>query len=206
MAATTYGAENLPVTLKTTTVVSEGVKVKTVEKVHDSASVPTHTIGTVVSGLRLSDFQNEPYGGGFTKQTVTYTGADSESLPAIPTTTYESQGTMVELDIRQHPDWDTKFKTHWDDAKGEFKLTSEYRGITSYIVGSVTVTKTEYFSSQPTDRYSSIGTLEVPGGGYSGTNKWLIIGTARRKVGEGLYSRETTYLYSAKGFSTDLYS
>jgi hypothetical protein len=201
---TTYGDANLPITLKTTTVVQEGLTTKTVEKVHDSDSIPAVTIGAVVSGLKIINYANEPYGAGLTKQTITYEGADSVGNP-LPSTTYDSQGSMVELDIRQHPDWATEFEPDWDADKGEFIPTSPYYGISSYIVGSVTVTKTEYFATQPTDRYEDIGTKETPGGGYTGTNKWLIIGTSRRKVGEALYTRETQYLYSAKGWNTTVY-
>lgn len=197
-----YGSSNLPVTVRTTTVVQDGLTTKTIEKVHSGSSVPTHTIGEALEGLKLVTFTNEPFGGGLIKQTTVYEGADSE----VPATTYESQGSAVELDIRQHPDFETKFKADWDAEKGEFKADSAYWGITSYLVGSVSVTKTTYHASQPTDDYADIGTLAAPGGGYSGTGKWLIIGTSRAKIGEGLYSKSTTYQYSAKGWDEDIYS
>lgn len=203
MAQHTYGSGSLPVTLKTTTVVQKGLQTKTVEKVHNSGAEPAQSIGAIVSGLKVINYTNEPYGGGFIKQTVVYEGAESEELPA---TTYESQGGAIELDIRQHPDWETTFKADWDENKGEFKPTSAYYGITSYLVGTVSVTKTEYFSSQPDDDYALIGTLAVPGGGYSGAGKWLIIGTSRSKQGEGLYTKQTTYQYSAKEWNADIYS
>lgn len=204
--ANAYGNSNLPVVQKTTIVIQKGLKTKTIETAHDSASVPVPTIGSIVSGLKIISYSNEPIGTGLIKQTVVYEGSDSDSTPSIPATTYESQGSMVEVDIRQHEDWATTFVSDWDNEKGEFKPDSEFFGITSFIMGSVTVTKSEYFSSNPSDRYADIGTLEVPGGGYSGTGHWLIIGTGRSKVGEGLYCRQTTYLYSSKAYNTLIYS
>lgn len=196
MAANTHGSASFPVTIKTTVVTTKDVKTTTTEKVYDSKPDDVALTDGVVS------FQTEPYGGGFYKQTVVTEANATQTLPA---TTYESQGSMTELPIQQHPDFDT-WSSEWDEAAGAFKSSSDKYGVTSYIVGSVTVTKTEYFATQPTDRYASVGTLEAPGGSYSGANKWLIIGTARRKVSDTLYTRETQYLYSAKGFDTDIYS
>jgi len=204
MAANTYGS--LPITIKTTTIVQNGLTQRIVETLHESASVPVVAINSVVSGLRVTSVQNDPETAGIVKQTVTYEGTTTSDLPTLPATTYESQGSMVELPIQQHPDWATTLKADWDEAKGEFKPTSAFYGMTSYIVGSVSVTRTEFFRSQPTDDYADIGTLETPGGGYTGTNKWLVISTSRRKLSEGLYSKEKTFLYSAKGWNTTIYS
>lgn len=205
MALNKHGDANFPVTQKTTTVVQNGLTTKTVETIHITSSLPAVTIGSISGGLRIVNYQNEGFGSGLSKQTIVYEGATTDSLPDVPETTYESQGSMVELPIQQHPDF-ASWSADWDEEKAAFKPTSTKYGVESYIVGSVTVNKTEYFRTLPSDRYASVGTLEAPGGGYSASGKWLIISTGRSKLQEGLYVRTTSYLYSAKTYDTDIYS
>ena len=165
----------------------------------------TPLIGTANGeGYKLVSAVQEQNDNETAKITLTWEAADATTFAEgtsnpIPGTTYDEQTSYVELDIRQHPDF-ASF-TGWDNENKEFTSTSKYYGITSYIVGSTTVTKTEYFGSQPASNYTSVGSLGTPGGGYSGAGKWLIIGSGRRKIGDNLYARETVYLYSAKGFN-----
>ncbi|MBE2181508.1 MAG: hypothetical protein IAE97_13665, partial [Chthoniobacterales bacterium] len=191
-----------PQTIKTVVTKTKELVSKQIETIYDT--LPSLSVGSMIDGLKVISINDEPFGVGTTKRTVIAEARNGDL--SVPTTTYDESTSYVELDIRQHPDWDSTFKDDWDSAKGEFKPESEYFGISSYIVGSTTVTKTEYFSTEPASRYSVVGKLEAPGGGYSGSNNWLIIGGNRRKIGEGLYSRETVYLYSAKGYNSDIYS
>lgn len=164
----------------------------------------TPSLGSTSESLPLISASQEQIPGNLCRITLIYetNNQDPESLPS---TTYDEQTSMVELPIQQHPSFGS-WSSQWDDEKGEFKSDSSKYGITSYIVGSTTVTKTEYFGSQPSSRYSEVGSLEAPGGGYGDSSKWLIIGGGRRKLGDGLYCRETVYLYSAKAYDADIYS
>lgn len=168
----------------------------------------TPKIGTESGGYTLTNAIQEQQDAETCKITLTWenTIADTEEGEDVPSDTYDEDTSYVELDIRQHPKWESDFQSHWDDDQGEFRSTSPYYGITSYIVGTTVVTKTQYFASQPASLYESVGTLSTPGGGFTGTNKWLIIGTSRRKVGDQLFVRETRYLYSAKEYNTTIYS
>lgn len=205
---TVFGS--LPVVLKRTTVRNtDGLYSTTTETVYETSSLPTLNVGDGVDGETVTTMENESYGLGLTKQTLTTetkSQIDSETgLEVVPSTTYDEQTSYVELDIRQHPDFTTLKATGWDEEKGEFLPTSEHYGITSYIVGSTQVTVTSYHRSQPSSSYTLVGTKAAPGGGFGGTNNWLVIGTSRRKVGENLYAKEIVYLYSAKGWSSAIY-
>ena len=149
-----------------------------------------------------------------------FIGAITESQPAgilyvtlnyeltftsVPATTYTEKSSAVELDIRQHPLFASTLSTYWDNERAEFKPDSPYYGITSYVVGSTSVVKTEYFADKPSAAYASIGTLSVPGGGYTGDGKWMIVGSTRGR-NNGFWTVETEYVYSAKGYNTTIYS
>ncbi len=203
-----YGT--LPVVIKrTTTRNSDGFYSTVTETVHATGSVPNTLAGDEIDSEIVTTVENETYGAGLTKQTITTETrslVDSESgLEQVPATTYDEQTSYVELDIRQHPNFSTLKATGWDDEKGEFLPTSPHYGVTSYIVGSTQVTVTSYHRSQPSSSYTMVGSRSAPGGGFGGANNWLVIGTSRRKVGENLYAKEIVYLYSAKGWSTAIY-
>lgn len=169
----------------------------------------TPLIGTTSNGYKLVSAVQEQGDNETCKLTLTWEKPNDtefgEENP-IPSTTYDEQTSYTELDIRQHPQFESIFSADWDDENNQFTSSSSLYGVTSYIVGSTVVTKTEYFGSQPSSVYASVGTLDTPGGGYGGAGKWLIIGSSRRKVGDNLYARETQYLYSAKSWNTDIYS
>lgn len=203
-----YGS--LPVVIKrTTTRNSDGFYSTVTETVHSSANVPNTSIGDDIDSEIVTTVENESYGAGLTKQTVT---TETRSLvdsttgvEQVPATTYDEQTSYVELDIRQHPNFSSLKATGWDEEKGEFLPTSPHYGVTSYIVGSTQVTVTSYHRSQPSSSYTLVGTKAAPGGGFGGANNWLVVGTSRRKVGENLYAKEIVYLYSAKGWDNAIY-
>lgn len=203
-----YGS--FPVVVKrTTSRNSEGLYSTVIETVYVSGTEPKNITGTSTDSGNVVTVENESYGPGLIKQTVT-TETKSEideqtGLEILPSTTFDEQTSYVELDIRQHPNFASLKATGWDDEKGEFLPSSPHYGITSYIVGSTQVTVTTYHRSQPSSSYALVGTKQAPGGGFGGTNNWLVIGTSRKKSGENLYAKEITYLYSAKGWSSDIY-
>lgn len=169
----------------------------------DNRATNTPALGSTSESMPLVSAGQEQLPGNIGRITLIYENTVID-VPSIPSTTYDEQTSSIELPIQQHPSF-ASWSADWDSEKDAFKPESDKYGVTSYIVGSTVVTKTEYFGSQPSSRYSDVGTLEVPGGGFGGSNQWLIIGTSRRKIGDGLYSRETQYLYSAKAYNTDIY-
>ena len=189
MAARTYGGSNLPVVVRTIVTTTKDTIVTQVETVHDDGAVPAATVDPGTYGI--TECYNEPLGGGFVKQRVTYTAANYTT--SAPATTYSSQGSQIDVPIEQHP----SYNPSWADSK---------KGVEAYSTGSTTVTKTQYFLSRPSDPYTSIGTLATPGGPYGSAGHWLIVGTAVSKISEGLYALATQYLYSSKPWDTDIYS
>jgi hypothetical protein len=170
----------------------------------------TPQIGSTNSGYILVSAVQEQGDNETCKITLTWekpndTTFDPETNP-IPGTTFDEQTSYTELDIRQHPLFESTLSEDWDEENNQFNSSSSFYGVTSYIVGSTVVTKTEYSGSLPASNYLMVGKLETPGGGYSGGNKWLVIGSSRRKIGDNLYARETQYLYSDKGWDTTIYS
>jgi hypothetical protein len=172
----------------------------------------TPLIGTTNGeGYKLISAQQEQGDNATAKITLTWEKADGTTFAEgtsnpIPATTYDEQTSYTELDIRQHPQFESTLSDDWDEDNNQFNSSSQWYGVTSYIVGSTVVTKTEYFGSQPPSNYQMVGKLDTPGGGYTGANKWLVIGSGRRKIGDNLYARETQYLYSDKGWDTTIYS
>jgi hypothetical protein len=196
----------LPVKIKETTTVDalQGKSTIVVETVYDAASVPVKALQTAYNGHLLVTYSNEPFGAGMTKQTCQYE-ASSAINGQIPATSYEEQASTIDLDIRQHPDFETKMKSYWDEEKGEFKPNNKFTGVTSYRVGTMEVAKTIYGTGMPSSDFSLLGKCQSPGGAYSGSRNWLVVSTQRAKVGEGLYSKTTTYLYSALEWDSDIY-
>lgn len=130
---------------------------------------------------------------------TTYTS----TATAIPATTYNEQSSQVEVPIQEHPNF-SDWAADWDDANQRFFPSSDKYGITSYIKGTTTVTVTSYFTSKPTDDRSNIGKIQSPGGDYSETNQWLLVGANRSKQGAN-WVMAKTYLYSATEWSSDIY-
>jgi hypothetical protein len=138
--------------------------------------------------------------GGLCEIVTTYTSPAT----TLPDTTYAEQSSQVEVDIREHPNF-SDWADDWDDENERFNLTSTKAGIKSYIKGTTTVTVTSYYNSMPSDDRANIGKIQTPGGSYSGTNSWLLVGANRSKQGP-IWVMSKTYLYSAKDWDTDIYS
>jgi len=132
--------------------------------------------------------------------TTTYTS----TATALPSTTYNEQSSQIEVPIQEHPnfgDW----AADWDSDNQRFIDSSDKAGIASYIKGTTTVTVTSYYTSKPTDDRSSIGKIQSPGGDYSESNQWLLVGANRSKQG-ATWVMQKTYLYSATEWNSDIYS
>jgi len=128
---------------------------------------------------------------------------DEQDLPVGSYTTYSESAAAAVVPITQHPDFETLSGTHgYDPTIG---LLGDRFGINIWYKPSVQVTKREFSTSNLTSRFEDIGTLETPGGGYGGANKWLVVGTTRSKAPDG-NTRETTYLHSAEPWPTDIYT
>lgn len=147
----------------------------------------------------LTDATQEQMQGGFCRLTLTYTA----SYTALPDTTYSEQTSQLEVPIQEHPNF-ADWEDDWDETEKAFKPGTDKYGITSYIKGSSTVTKVEYFSSRPSHRFDDVGTLDTPGGDYTGSNHYLIIGATRSKQGN-FWTVTTTYQYSKVEFNSDIY-
>jgi len=153
------------------------------------------------SNYLLTNSKVERLAGDLAKLNLTYTA----QYDSLPTTTVVEQSSQERAPIEQHPNYATwqADPTKWDSVNKV--LIGNKAGITDYIVGTTTVTKTEYFSSQPSSNRANIGKLQSPGSGYSESHGWLVIGTNRAQQGI-FWVRVTTYLFSAVGFDTDIYS
>jgi hypothetical protein len=172
----------------------------------------TPLIGTINGeGYKLISAVQEQGDNATAKITLTWEIADSTTFSdgtsnPIPSTTYDEQTSYVETPIQQHPQWEATLSETWDYDAKDWLEGSPYIGVYHFIEGSTTVIKTEYFGSKPASNYLMVGRLELPGGGYVGNNKWLVIGSNRRKIGDNLYARETVYLFKAEGYDTTIYS
>lgn len=152
------------------------------------------------SAYSLKTAKQEPMTGGFGKITLTYVAVND----SLPEATISEQTSQIEVPIQEHPDF-ADWAADWDEENQRFLASSDKVGITSYIKGSTTVTKTTYYSSKPSAPYEDVGTLDAPGGDYTGSTHWLVIGATRQKVGS-YWVIEKTYLYSAKEYNPDVYS
>ena len=205
----THGSISGGVNNKTTYDFSDGLFTLTQELTCDVADKDDFTpaLGSTVSEggktYGLSRATQETLPGGLAKIVLTYTASafDSGSLPAD---SYSESTSQLEVDIREHPSFDD-WSGDWDDEKGEFKAGTEKYGIRSYIKGTTQVVKTEYFSSKPSSPYANVGKLDSPGSDYGSGDHWLVIGATRQKLGD-IWTRETTYLYSAKEWDDQIYS
>lgn len=137
--------------------------------------------------------------GGLCEIVITYT-APATSLPA---TAYIEQTSTMEVDIREHPNF-SDWASDWDSENNEFLPSSTKYGIKSYIKGTTTVTVRSFYTSKPSSDRGNIGTIQNPGGDYTGTNKWLLTGSNRSQQGP-LWVKENTFLYSAKDWNEDIY-
>ena len=156
------------------------------------------------SPFLLTNADLEELPGGLCKITLTYT-ASAQSLPA---TTYTEQSSQVEEPIQTHPDfadWADEWDSTANGGNGAFLPSSDKRGITSFIKGSITVTVTTYSDSKPSFSGSTVGTLASPGSDYGSADNWLIIGSNRSLQGY-FWVTTTQYLYSPQAYNSDIYS
>jgi len=137
---------------------------------------------------------------GLCKITLTYTAAAT----SVPATSYSEQTSQVEEPIQTHPSF-SSWAADWDDTAQAFIPSSTKYGITSYVKGTTTVTKTEYYNSRPSKGFANVGKLQTPGGDYTESGQYLIIGCSRSQQA-ALWLLTTVYQYSAVAYNTDIYS
>lgn len=151
------------------------------------------------SNYTLQAATQERIPGDLCKITLTY----ATDFDELPDTTVVEQSSQEQVDIREHPnfgDWSAE----WDAEAEAFLPSSSKYGISSYIKGTTTVTVTEYFASKPASRRNDIGTLDSPSVDYGSAENWLIIASTRQQQGT-FWTRQTTYLWSAKPWNADIY-
>lgn len=140
------------------------------------------------------------------KITLTYTydvTADAISTLSTPATTYVEQSSTIEAPITQHPKWkDGTWNEEFNATKDGFLPSSDKHGIESYLVGTCTVTVTNYSITKPSSLRGSIGTIQDPGGDFTGESKWLLIGANRTKQG-GFWAHSKTYLFRPIAWSNE---
>lgn len=194
---------------KTTFELIDGVSTLTEEITCDwgDKGTVTPSIGTAhaspYASYKLQRAVQEQLPGDLCKVTLVYQTPDTGE-DGVPATTYTENSSVMEEPIQAHPDFDD-WSADWDDEAGAFKPGTSKYGTTSYLVGTTTVTVTSYYTSKPAAPYGDIGSLETPGGGYGGTDKWLVVGANRGKSG-AYWTVSKEYQYSAKGWDTDIYS
>lgn len=94
------------------------------------------------------------------------------------------------------------------DVNGKFigfTWDSPWFGTTKFVVGSKTVTITQYSLTPFSAVDSRLGKLDNPGHGYGDEGKWLLITGHRGKQGI-YYTLTLTWLYSAIGYVDGLYN
>lgn len=219
-----YGDSNLPVIVRSLSSY-DAQNGYAVEKdiVYDISSVPDFTkkayidtvkaepIGCDLVKVTLSTkFSNLSADGGY--QNIDITGGtegegEASTLVELPEDIVESTSSTFEQSIERHPKFVLLMAQHYDFENRVFRSGTPYVGLENYVVGTVSVTVTTYHRSAPSDPYAEIGTIQIPGHGYTDANKWLLIGTSRREESNGEYwSLAKTYQYSALGWNTDVYT
>jgi hypothetical protein len=158
------------------------------------SAYPTDSLYLLISAAQ------EQLPAGLCKITLTYQATST----ATPDTTYVEQSSQENVSIQEHPDFED-WAADWDEENQRFKSGTSKYGITSYVKGTTTVTKTAYSTSKPSSERDSIGKLESPGGSYGSSANWLLIGANRSKQG-AFWIMQKTYLYSAVAYNSDIYS
>ncbi len=137
------------------------------------------------------------------KITLTY-GTLTDSGGGLPATAYVETSSTMEKSIKTHPSF-ASWSADWDPETEAFKPGTSKYGIETYFVGTTQVTRTDYYSTQPSSDKADIGTRQSPGAGYGSSADWLLVASNRRKDGY-FYAKENTYLYDVEGWNTDVYS
>ena len=185
--------------------------IKTCDWAERSTLLPTLNSAhpTLGASYILTDTDVEELPGGICKATLTYTC----QYNSIPSTSYIEQTSQEKIKIQFHPDFNTWITSNpgvWDPVAEAFTNPGLVSGVSMYgvedfVVGNTTVTMTEYFSSMPSSNHTNIGMLQVPESSYGTSANWLIIGSTRQQQGY-YWVRETTFLYSAVPYNTNIYT
>jgi hypothetical protein len=146
--------------------------------------------------------------------------------PPLPPDQTSEQNAALEIDIRQHPKWETvnsawggkSMSEFWDPVSESFPAVepeggwpsgdptpADLRGLRSYIVGSFQVVITTYSFTQPASVSGFVGRRAVPAGQSGSADNWLIISGNRQNLG-GYWSRSLVYQYTERGLATFLYA
>lgn len=125
----------------------------------------------------------------------------------VPPDDVSENGAVIEVDIRQHPDFESDFAPYWDDEKQAFRSDApEYlRGTIKWVVGSSTVTVTKYSKEGPENVQPDLGTIKNPGHGYGDEGQWLVITGYKVKRG-AFWARTLIYQYSSRPVPTQIYN
>ena len=164
-----------------------------------------NSVHPTLTGYWLTAINAEELPGSICRATLTYT-AQYQTLPA---TTYVEQTSTQQVDIRLHPNF-SDWVSYWDATNEEFPQGTiisgqNFGGVKDFIVGSTTITMTEYFESMPASNHGHIGKLQCPNEAYGTAANWLIVGSTRQQQGY-FWIRETVFEFSAIGWNTQIYS
>jgi hypothetical protein len=171
-----------------------------------STLVPTiNSPHPTLTGYWLTTVDAEEMPGSICKATLTYT-AQYNSLPA---TTFIEESSSYRESITQHPSF-SSWASQYNQELGMFPPGTiisgqNFGGVSDYIVGTTTVTMTEYFDSMPDSNHTLIGQLEVPNEAYGEATNWMITGSTRQQQGY-FWIRVTVFQYSAIGWNTQIYT
>ena len=158
-----------------------------------------------LTGYWLTTVDAEELPGSVCRATLTYT-AQYNSLPA---TTYVEETSSYRENITQHPSFSTWASYYSQDLgmfpPGTIISGQNFGGISDYIVGTTSVTKTEYFDSMPSDNFTNIGMLQSPASEYGEDANWMVMSSTKQQQGY-FWIRVTIYQYSALAYNSQIYS
>lgn len=154
--------------------------------------------------LLISAIARQIEGGPLCDVALRYEESGGDPLVTPPTEVSES-GSVIEVDIRQHPSW-SAWAEHWDAGKQAFKSSapSYLLGVSKYVVGSSTVTVTKYTSNKPAPVQGDLGQIINPGHGYGETGHWLVTTGYVSKRG-AFWGRTLVYQYSSRPVPMEIY-
>ena len=145
--------------------------------------------------------------------------------PELPPDRSDEADASLEIDIRQHPKWETpnaawgnkSMADFWDPESESFPAVepqagwpsgdptpADLRGLRSYIVGSFQVVRTVFSISEPASVAGAVGKRAVPPGESGTADNWVIISGSRSNLG-GYFSRSLVYQFTERGVASFLY-